>query len=85
MSDLPSQDTIDHFDAFSLWITPPGTHNIEFHSNNIPSREELVEAGWVEVRIGCAPEKLVPARYGIQTKRLQYSLKHIGAITINKA
>ena len=85
MLDLPSQDTVNHFDAIPLWITPPGTYNIEFDCNNIPSRDDLIEASWLEVRIGCSPEKLVPARYGIQTKRLQYLLKHIDATTINKA
>eukprot|EP00957_Ditylum_brightwellii_P205352 15343501-Ditylum_brightwellii.AAC.1 len=65
-------------------IAPLGTHHIEFDHHNLPSREQLNEAGWKEVRIGVAPEKSVPACYGIQTKRLQYNLKHIGAITINK-
>ena len=85
MLDLPSQDVINHFEAIPMWITPPGTHHIDFDRHHLPSREQLTESGWTEVRIGCAPEKLVPARYGIQAKRLQYSLKHIGAITINKA
>ena len=66
-------------------LHPSGTFNIEFDCNNIPSRDDLIESSWLEVRIGCSPEKLVPARYGIQTKRLQYLLKHIDATTINKA
>ena len=85
MLELPSQDAVDRFNAIPLWIAPPATHHINFDRNNMPSREELNAANWVEVRIGCTPERLVPARYGIQAKRLQYSLKHIGAITINKA
>ena len=85
MMDLPSQETIDKFDSIPLWIAPPGTQHIEFDRDNLPSRNELIENAWVEVRIGCAPERLIPARYGIQAKRLQYSLKHIGATTINKA
>ena len=85
MIDLPSQQTIDRFDAISLWIAPPGTQYIEYDHNNIPSVEELKEKGWNEVNIGVAPEKIINARGGIQAKRLQYSLKHIGAITINKA
>ena len=42
-------------------------------------------SGWEEVKIGCAPERLVQARGGVQAKRRQYALKHIGAITINKS
>ena len=85
MLDLPTEDAVNSFDAIPLWIAPPGTKHIEFDRNNVPSRNDLIEAAWVEVRIGCAPEKLIAARYGIQAKRLQYSLKHIGATTINKA
>ena len=85
MLELPTQDIVDSFDSILLWIAPPGTQYIEFDRYNLPSRNDLIENSWVEVRIGCAPERLIAARYGIQAKRLQYSLKHIGATTINKA
>ena len=28
MLDLPSQDSVDQFNAIPLWIAPPGTHNV---------------------------------------------------------
>ena len=85
MIDLPSQHTINRFDSIPLWIAPPGTHFIEYHHQNIPSKNELIDNGWNEVYIGVSPEKIINARGGISAKRLQYSLKHIGAITINKS
>ena len=68
-----------------MWISPAGTQNIPFNHNDLPSRELLEELKWVELSIGVAPERVVIVRGGLQAKRLQYSLKHIGAITINKS
>ena len=85
MAKLPEQHLIDRFDAIPLWIAPPGTQAFEYNQHNIPTEHELKEKGWNEVSIGVSPEKIVSARGGIHTKRLQYSLKHIGAITINKS
>ena len=45
----------------------------------------LRNLGWRAVKNGCAPERIVLAPGGLQAKRLQYSLKDIGAITINKS
>ena len=85
MLDTPSQEKIDRFDAIPIWIAPPGTQNLTFDRRSMPTREMLMRMNWTEVLIGCAPERIVWARGGIQAKRLQYSLKHIGAITINKS
>ena len=85
MLEVPTQDSIERFDGIPLWISPPGTQVIVYHKDNLPSKEELRTLGWVEVIIGVTPERLVKIRGGIQAKRLQYSLKHIGAITINKS
>ena len=38
MTNLPSQQTIDHFDAILLWIAPPGTQIIQFDQHNILQR-----------------------------------------------
>ena len=85
MLDLPSQESVDRFDSIPLWIPPAGTQFIDFNQQNLPTHDDLRRLGWSEVLIGCAPERLVMARGGLQAKRLQYSLKHIGAITINKS
>ena len=85
MLDLPSQESVNQFNAIPLWIAPPGIHTVLFNHQNIPSREELTSAGWNEVNIGISPERIILARGGFQAKRVQYSLKHIGATTINKS
>ena len=38
-----------------------------------------------EVSVGVTPIKIVNTRGSLQAKRLQYSLKHIAAIPINKS
>lgn len=85
MLDLPSQESIESFDAIPLWIAPSGINIINFERDNLPTKEELTTSGWNEIYIGCAPERVILGARGIQGTRLQYSLKHIGAITINKS
>ena len=45
----------------------------------------LTDLDWKEVMIGVSPERIILTQGGSQAKRLQYCLKHIGAITINKS
>ena len=85
MLETPSQVKVDTFDSISLWIAPAGIHNISFDRYSLPTRDEMANLGWTEVLIGCAPERIVYARGGLQAKRLQCLLKHIGVITINKS
>ena len=83
--DLPYQQTVDRFVAIPLWIAPPGTQIIQFDYHNILTIDKLKEKGWNEVSVGVTPVKIVNARGGLQAKILQYSLKHIGAIKLNKS
>ena len=73
MLDIPSQDAVERFASILLWITPSGMHTINFNHRNIPSRNYLITSGWREIMIGCAPERLVITRGGLQAKSLQYS------------
>ena len=83
MLDIPSQDSADQFYSIPLWIAPARTQIIDFNQQNLPTRHQWTTLVWNEVLIGCAPEILVLARGRLQEKKLQYSLKIIGAITIN--
>ena len=85
MFETPSQDKVDTFDSIPLWIAPAGIQSISFDRYSLPTRDELTNLGWIEVLIGCAPERIVYARGSLQAKRLKYLLKHIGAITIKKS
>jgi hypothetical protein len=82
---IQTEDVIDKYASIPLWIAPPGTHYVHFNHHTIPTRENLLTLGWVEVNIGISPERIVVARGSMQAKRMQYSLKHIGATTINKS
>ena len=81
---VPTCEAIERFDAIPVWIAPAGMQVIPYDYNNIPSDNELENCGWNKLLIGVAPERIIPTRGGMHAKRLQYSLKHIGAITINK-
>ena len=83
MLDLPSVELVLRFGSIAIWIAPAATIHLEF--DQTPSREYFIEQGWSEVYINTAQERLVSFRGGVQAKRLQYALKHIGAITINKS
>ena len=82
---LESQVSIDKFELIQMSVAPAGVHDINFSQYNLPTKRMLRNLGWREVQIGCATERIVLARGGLQAKRMQYSLKHIGAITINKS
>ena len=83
MLDIPPQDTADRFDSIPLWIAPPETQIIDFNNKKLPTRHQLTTLVWNEVSIACSPERVVLAIGGLQEKKLQYSLKIIGAIAIN--
>ena len=85
--DLPSQEVLDTFSPFPIWIAPPGTQYIDFLDNEAdrPTKAQLESWNWKQVSIGIAPERNVVARGGFQARRKQYPLKHVGALTINKS
>ena len=55
------------------------------NESSLPSKQQLRHWGWKEVSIGVAPERDVKASNQYHARRKQYSLKHVGAITINKS
>ena len=88
--DMPPESDLDKFGSFSIWVAPPGTQYIDFlddddDGNDRPTKDQLKAMQWKEVTIGTAMESAKPCPGGYQGKRKQYSLKHIGACTINKS
>ena len=79
--------TVKSFQSIFMWIAPAGTTDLDFTSfrNGQPTSDQLIDLEWVQVKIGCAPEQIVVLRDGAHAKRMQYALKHRGALTINKA
>lgn len=83
--DLPSEEDVNSKHEIKMWIAPPATGQISFDRRQLPSRAYLESLGWKEVFVGCTPERDVNVRGGLVGRRFQYSLKHIGATTINKS
>ena len=85
--DLPSQEVLDRWGTFEIFIAPPGTHHVDFLYDDVekPTKAQLRQMGWTPVRIGVAPERNIRAKNGYHALRKQYSLKHVGATTINKS
>ena len=85
--ELPLGDTVVSFLPITMWIAPAGTTDLDFSSfcNGQPTSDQLKDLEWVQVKIGCAPEQIVVLCGGAHAKRMQYALKHRGALTINKA
>ena len=84
--DVPSEQVVNEFSNFPIWIAPAGMQYVEFLGDDeLPTKDELRSMGWREVSIRCAPEREVNAKNNFQARRKQYALKHIGAITVNKS
>ena len=83
--ELPSSNDVKNYTAIKIWIAPPAASHTIFDMDNLPTKEELTNAGYSETTVGCAPERDVNVIGGMRARRMQYSLKHIGATTINKS
>ena len=83
--DLPAEDAVENHTAIKIWVAPAATDHVAFDVDDLPSRERLVALGWSETTLGCAAERDINVRGGLVARRVQYSLKHIGATTINKS
>ncbi len=84
--ELPLRQTVESFQSIFMWIAPAGTTDLDFASfRGQPTSDQLIDLEWVQVKIGCAPEQIVVLRGGAHAKRMQYALKHRGALTINRA
>ena len=64
--DMPSDDTLDTFSPFPIWIAPPNTQRVDFLEDSIvlPSKAQLQSWGWREIVVGVAPGRDVIARGG---------------------
>ncbi len=83
----PQGHTNKSFLPITMWIAPAGTTDLDFMSfhNGQPTSDQLKDLEWVQVKIGCAPEQIVVLCGMAHAKRMQYTLKHQGALTIIKA
>jgi hypothetical protein len=87
MIDVPSHQTVERFGRIELLLVPSHLQHIAFLDSNdrstYPTKDQLIEDGWKVVSISFAPIRDEPVGGNRLTRRKQYSLRHIGAGTID--
>jgi hypothetical protein len=82
MTKIPSQQDIEHGWDITLFAAP-ADYVPSLFSTEVKEEAELLENGWKKVQISIAPERLITCN-GSEAYRKQYTLRHLGASTINK-
>lgn len=84
--DTPDMEVVDQFGAFKVWLVPGSANDLTFLDDDQekPTKEQLLAMGYREVRVGFCPDRIHTLRGGVQAKRQQYALSHLGAFTVNK-
>ena len=87
MLQLPSEETVRSKATITLIASPVGETTIPYRSDgSIPTKEELLQNDWKEVRVQTVPDR--KQQYvvsgSLRGMRQQYSLRHLGASTIHK-
>jgi hypothetical protein len=79
--EVPSQEQLDAFDDVVLYRAPHGVDELP----GIPTNKEiLLQAGWVEIRVGKHPDrKHSLGNHGLTGSRDQHGLRHRIALTIH--
>ena len=81
--DLPSQDDLDQFKKIKVLLSPPGCKEVIYYPN--ATKRSYLEKGYVEINIGCCPDRIQSLTCNKQGQRKQYGLKHYIAGTIHSA
>lgn len=79
---LPTNDDLNKWKHIDVVLAPVGINKLP---NGVISRENLLQNGWKEVKVGTAPENEVRMYGKIAAKRKQYAIKPRIAMTIHKA
>jgi predicted GIY-YIG superfamily endonuclease/molybdopterin converting factor small subunit len=79
--DLPTQYDVDGFKKINVLAAPPGGNNVDF--DETMSKQDFLELGFKEVKVGCAPDRIRVLKQNIQARRKQYGLRHRVTNTIN--
>ena len=81
--DLPSQEDLNTWRPIKILVAPPGMTDVEF--DNAATKASYIALGFIEVKIGVAPERTQSIKGNIQAQRKQYGLKHRVTGTIHAA
>lgn len=82
MTTLPSKEQFDNRWDISLLAAPP-EYKASLINKETLDESELLRKGWTRVKISLTPERLITTN-GIEAYRSQFTLRHLGASTINK-
>lgn len=82
MTTLPSKEQFDNRWDISL-LAAPAEFKASLVSKETLDEKDLLDKGWTKVKISLAPERLITTN-GTEAYRSQYTLRHLGASTINK-
>ena len=81
LHEVPSQEQLDKFDDVVVYRAPHGVDEVPELPTN---KEKLLEAGWLEIKVGKHPDrKYSLGNHGLTGSREQYGLKHRIALTIH--
>ena len=84
--EVPSRQILDGFGRIEMLLAPSHLQHVSFLDDptieRYPSKEDLIDQGWKIIFI-CSVENEVTIDRSCKTKRKQYSLRHIGAGTID--
>ncbi len=85
MRDIPAEEDLRSWANIILWVKPPtGTTNFtDMETGQIPSEAELLARNWKKVKVKVAMERLIQCNH-LEGGRKQYTLRHLGASTINR-
>jgi len=82
MCKIPNRDTIRGKLQIELFAAPLGVLHFDTR-NGYLDQGNMIANGWKPVKVGITPERNLTSR-GVISNRRQYSLRHVGAGTINK-
>ena len=87
--DMPNPADVAQFRSIKVMLKPPELQRIDWldsgDTNSYPSKQQLIDNGWKEISIKVCQEREVTVSGGYRAKRKQYTMKHIGASTIDNA
>lgn len=84
MRDMPRDEDLRAWADVVLWAKPPsGTLNF-IDMDVVPTEEELLARQWKKVRVKVAMERLIQCNH-LEGGRRMYTLRHLGASTINRS
>ncbi len=82
MCEIPNRETIRGKLQIELFAAPLGVSHFDTRNCHI-DQADMIANGWKPVKVGITPERNLTS-HGVIANRRQYSLRHVGAGTINK-